>query len=211
MQQKIDEAVAEINLRTLDFGANKPLTANVPATTASNGPQFVQLDSGFNTSNSQIDRVMSARWQTSGNTSFDPLKMTSLQELDRNGYDWRGATPSTPPIYLAVEAYELWLIPAASSAGLVSLTAVMGLIPPQHDNDTLQQLPYDLYPQFLYKATELVAATQMNDPVLKGYVEYYAPKAENAVKIIATTMNEMNQAYEPTVTVDLGRINRARR
>jgi len=177
----------------------QPIQYSVAAQTA-NGPVSIDL-SGYP---GGINSVMSAWWQDSSSNVI-PLTYTSSYDLGRDYTLYDGIQPGTP-LQLFVEGYRAWLQPAPASAGTLFIRANVGLLSPQSDSDPIGQMSPDETAGLAVIVAAELAATEVDDQVMRSRLQYLAPKAAQWRAAIAKSVGGRNKSFTPGISVRTGRV-----
>ncbi len=196
---QINESLAELNLMSGISMPAQPIAYAVPAQTA-NGPVSIDL-TGYP---GGINSVMSAWWSdSSGNIT--PLTYTSSYDLGRDYTIYAAINPGTP-LQLFVEGYKAWLQPGNDAAGTLFIRANVGLLAPQNDQDPIGQMSTDETAGLAIIVAAELAATEVDDQVMRSRLQYLTPKAQMWKSAIAKSVGKRNQSYIPGVTLRSTRV-----
>lgn len=190
----ISDAITKIN-RTCQFYNQVALTLPVTATT-NQGVQWNPLQGLGGTANQNvINKILRVSWDDgTGNPIL--LRPQSWQADDnQQWYRFNQLSPSTPYWYI-MNAYQLGLLPGASTNGTLDIWAGTGIINFASDTDVLNQLPIDYQPVIKYLAATFVLMSNPSLKDAKDQIAMYGKLAEDGlgeIKRWASTISELQQ------------------
>lgn len=208
LREVVRDTISDLNIKCNIGGRNEPLSASVEAQTA-DGPLRIDLATAFTPRDSQVNSIARCWWNDgSQNTVLIP---TDFRQLDHYLVDFYSYAPSTPQ-YFWTDGYILWVSPAPSVAGTLYVLAGMALFAPATDNDTIRQLPADLYPVVMDGAALRICADQPDNRIMNERAAILGPMYQQGVIDMKFTMSNMTSQFQPRyVVTDQYRIPRGYR
>lgn len=131
--------------------------------------------------NARVVDVQRALWTPTGSTIPVLLEPMYRDNMDRSGESQYYRIPPSQPRQWYVEGYVLYITPAQSEAGTLTLTCTTGIAGMTCDTDTLDQVPFDYQNVFEYQAIVNLSITQTMDVEAQARAALYGPKAADGM------------------------------
>jgi hypothetical protein len=198
INQCIQQAISDIN-RFSGFHVNQ-ITTTVPAVDSSTlGPYGTSMLS-LGTMSGSVNDIRRVLWTPSDPTGVPQL----LFPVNRNALDrgevstYYNVAPGMPQMWY-IEGYALYITPAPSMAGTLTLTAGTGVLGLQGETDTLDQCPADLQYVVEYQAVVRLSKLSTMDIEAKERAQMFGEDAAIGMRQFAAWIEGQSGVVQPTL------------
>lgn len=199
LNNAIEETISDINTQASLGGGQAPVSQAVDAQTA-NGPLILDLAKSFGLRDAEINEVNRVWWDD-GSGNLTVLQPTHFRVLDANRIDFYSEPPSIPQQWW-VDSYALWILPGPNLPGTIMAFTGIALHRPANDDDTVDQLPTDLFRVILDGAAAWICATQPYDKVMAANYAILKPRYDRGVMDIKSSFGRMSGEFQGGLTSD---------
>ncbi len=185
-----------------------PRTVPVPVQTT-NGPMPISL--GYVPGLKDRSLISIRRFWWYDGTTSNLLQPFILSDADNRNNPYLNDAPAVPMRY-AIEGYNLYLDPAPGTAGYIQFMAGCGVLNPQSDDESYDQIPETYDQNVNLIALQFLAKTDATDVTMKTRAELFAPDAAAGLERLKAWFNGgSNEEVQAVCMFDATALRRFRR
>lgn len=208
LDQAIRDACAFVNreLRLTDAGSVTSIS--VTAQTA-DGPYWLEMNHQITGLRPGSVVGVKAAWWNNG-TDRRQLTPITLEELERDGVRYLDE-PVGDPRWYVVSGYRLGVYPAPSAAGTLEGRFTTGLLAPESDAQSFQQIPEEYEQCPLYLALVLIAKVVPDDMEMLTRAKAFEPEASQGLLQLGRWYNsQVSPQRQPSLAAVTYKLTRRR-